>query len=246
MIDAGLFGFRGDADCPAWWVTEASSAAAWLGRAWRTVSLRGVSPHYNVLNLSVRRPFFPADDRIRRPVAAEIPRRAHRGAHVGIPHRLRLRDAAAARLRARRVRRRESESRHVLACRPRRHPGQHAGRHRRLLDRLPRQGRFCEGTLVALVPLAQALWREDDAAVLGAGHRRSSVHPGGVAAPAVLAQRGLYGDRQVCALRVHDRHAVVRAGWVVEVAGGDDEPRVWITAAAVFRRPLSATLSQTW
>lgn len=233
MIGAGLFGFRGDADCPAWWVTEASSAAAWLGRARRTVSLRGVAPHYNVLNLSFRRPSFPADDRIRRPVAAEIPRRAHCRAHVGIPHRLRLRDPAAARLRARRVRRRESESRDVLAHRPRRHAGQHAGRHRRLLDRLPRQGRVREGTLIALVPLAQTLRREDDAAVLGAGHRRSAVHPGGLAAPAVLAQRDLYGDRQVRALCVHDGHAAVRAGRVVEVAWGDDEPGIWIDAAVV-------------
>jgi hypothetical protein len=32
---------------------------------------------------------------------------------------------------------------------------------------------------------------------------------------------------------------------VVEVAGGDDESRVWIRAAAVFRRSFLATLFQT-
>lgn len=178
------------------------------------------------MDLSIPLPSISYDDRIRRPLAAEAACRARRGPDVGLHHRIRVGHAGAARLGAGRVRRREGQSGDVLARHPRRHGGQHAGRRRRLLDRLPRESRVRQGAQVALVPLAGALRLQDHAAVLGTGHRRPAVHAGRLAAPAVLVQRYVYVHRQVRALRVHDGDAVVRAGWVVEVDWGYDEPVV--------------------
>ena len=52
------------------------------------------------------------------------------------------------------------------------------------------------------------------------------MHAGRLAALAVLAQRDLYGHRQVQALRLHDGDPAVRAGRVVEVAWEDEQQTV--------------------
>lgn len=175
---------------------------------------------------SIPLPLISCDDRIRRPLAAETACRARRGPDVGLRHRIRVGHAGAARLGTGRIRRREGQSGHVLARHPRRHGRQHAGRRRRLLDRLPRESRLRQGTQVALVPLAGALRLQDHAAVLGAGHRRPAVHAGRLAAPAVLVQRHVHVHRQVRALRVHDGDVAVRAERLVEVDRGYHEPVV--------------------